>query len=43
VLGGDAIDRVDARLRALQSELDEWQEVGRATSLEDTDPAPARS
>ena len=43
VLGGDAIDRVDARLRSLQSELDEWQQVGRVTSLEDTDAAPAQS
>ena len=36
VLGGDAIDRVAGRLRALQSELEEWQDVGRATSLDET-------
>ena len=33
VLGGDAIDGVSARLRAVQSELGEWQQVGRATDL----------
>ncbi|HUJ34492.1 MAG TPA: oxidoreductase [Solirubrobacteraceae bacterium] len=38
VLGGDAIDGVDGRLRALRAELAQWQPVGRATSLDDTDP-----
>jgi hypothetical protein len=41
VLGGDAVDRVAVRLRALQSELEEWQEVGRATALDDSDTALA--
>jgi NAD(P)-dependent dehydrogenase (short-subunit alcohol dehydrogenase family) len=43
VLGGDAIDRVAARLRALQSELQEWDELGRDTDLDDTGPASERS
>jgi NAD(P)-dependent dehydrogenase (short-subunit alcohol dehydrogenase family) len=42
VLGGDAIDRVAGRPQALQSELDEWQQVGRATDL-DADPASGQS
>jgi len=43
VLGGDAIDGVAGRLRALQSELDEWAQVGRATALEDGESAPRQS
>jgi NAD(P)-dependent dehydrogenase (short-subunit alcohol dehydrogenase family) len=43
VLGGDAIDGVAARLRARESELEEWQQVGRDTDLDDTGPAPERS
>ncbi|MGH2884128.1 MAG: short-chain dehydrogenase/reductase, partial [Solirubrobacteraceae bacterium] len=43
VLGGDAIDGVAARLRALQSELDEWQQVGRDTDLEIAGSAPEPS
>jgi NAD(P)-dependent dehydrogenase (short-subunit alcohol dehydrogenase family) len=42
VLGGDAIDGVDGRLRSLQAELAEWQQVGRATDL-DADAAPGQS
>ncbi|HUA71834.1 MAG TPA: SDR family NAD(P)-dependent oxidoreductase [Solirubrobacteraceae bacterium] len=41
VLGGDAIDGVAGRLRAIESELEEWQEVGRDTALDDGDAAPA--
>jgi len=43
VLGADAIGRVAARLRAVQSELGEWQQVGRATDLENAGPAPEES
>jgi NAD(P)-dependent dehydrogenase (short-subunit alcohol dehydrogenase family) len=43
VLGADALDRVAARLRALQSELEQWQQVGRDTDLEETGSAPERS
>jgi NAD(P)-dependent dehydrogenase (short-subunit alcohol dehydrogenase family) len=43
VLGGDAIDRVAARLRALESELEEWQQVGRDTDLDDARAAPEQS
>jgi NAD(P)-dependent dehydrogenase (short-subunit alcohol dehydrogenase family) len=43
VLGADAIDLVCARLRAVQSELAEWRQVGRATDLEDAGPAPQES
>ena len=42
VLGGDAIDGVDGRLRSLQAELAEWQQVGRATDL-DADAARGQS
>ena len=42
VLGGDAVDGVAGRVRALQSELDAWQPIGRATDL-DADPAPGQS
>jgi NAD(P)-dependent dehydrogenase (short-subunit alcohol dehydrogenase family) len=39
VLGGDAIDGVAARLRVLQSEIEEWQQVGRDTDLENAGAA----
>ena len=42
VLGGDAVDGVAGRLRALQAELAECQLIGRATSLE-SQPIPAQS
>jgi NAD(P)-dependent dehydrogenase (short-subunit alcohol dehydrogenase family) len=35
VLGGDAIDRIRQRLGALQDELAEWEELGRATSIDE--------
>jgi NAD(P)-dependent dehydrogenase (short-subunit alcohol dehydrogenase family) len=34
VLGGDAIDNIRQRLGGLQDELAEWEELGRATSLD---------
>jgi len=34
VLGGDAIDRIRARLGGLQHELSEWEDVGRATAFD---------
>jgi NAD(P)-dependent dehydrogenase (short-subunit alcohol dehydrogenase family) len=35
VLGGDAVDNVARRLHALQSELAEWESVGRATGIDE--------
>jgi hypothetical protein len=35
VLGGDAIDRIRQRLGDLQDELAEWEEFGRATSIDE--------
>ena len=35
VLGGDAIDRIRQRLGELQSELTGWEELGRATSIDE--------
>jgi hypothetical protein len=35
VLGGDAIDRIRERLVGLQDELSRWEEVGRATSIDE--------
>jgi NAD(P)-dependent dehydrogenase (short-subunit alcohol dehydrogenase family) len=35
VLGGDAIDRIRERLGDLQDELAEWEEFGRATSIDE--------
>jgi NAD(P)-dependent dehydrogenase (short-subunit alcohol dehydrogenase family) len=35
VLGGDAIDRIRERLGDLQHELAEWEEFGRATSIDE--------
>jgi hypothetical protein len=35
VLGGDAIDRIRQRLGDLQDELSEWEELGRATSIDE--------
>ena len=35
VLGGDAIDRIRQRLGDLQDELAEWEELGRATSIDE--------
>jgi NAD(P)-dependent dehydrogenase (short-subunit alcohol dehydrogenase family) len=35
VLGGDAIDNIRQRLGGLQDELAEWEELGRATSLDE--------
>jgi NAD(P)-dependent dehydrogenase (short-subunit alcohol dehydrogenase family) len=35
VLGGDAIDRIRQRLGDLENELSEWEELGRATSLDE--------
>jgi hypothetical protein len=35
VLGGDAIDNIRQRLAGLQDELAQWEELGRATSLDE--------
>ena len=35
VLGGDAIDRIRQRLGDLQDELAAWEELGRATSIDE--------
>jgi hypothetical protein len=35
VLGGDAIDRIRDRLVGLQGELSRWEQVGRATSIDE--------
>lgn len=35
VLGGDAIDSIRQRLAGLQDELAEWEDLGRATSLDE--------
>jgi NAD(P)-dependent dehydrogenase (short-subunit alcohol dehydrogenase family) len=35
VLGGDAIDRIRQRLGDLQNELSQWEELGRATSIDE--------
>jgi hypothetical protein len=35
VLGGDAVGRIRQRLGDLQDELSEWEELGRATSIDE--------
>ena len=35
VLGGDAIDRIRQRLGDLEDELSEWEELGRATTIDE--------
>jgi NAD(P)-dependent dehydrogenase (short-subunit alcohol dehydrogenase family) len=40
VLGADAIGNIRDRLDRLSSELDEWEEVGRATGIEEEATAP---
>jgi hypothetical protein len=35
VLGGDAIDSIRQRLAGLQDELSQWEEAGRATSIDE--------
>ena len=35
VLGGDAIDNIRERLAGLQDELTQWEDLGRATSLDE--------
>ena len=35
VFGGDAVDRIRQRLGDLQDELSEWEELGRATSIDE--------
>jgi hypothetical protein len=41
-LGADAIDAISAHLDGVRAELDAWEGLGRATALDDPQPAVTR-